>query len=44
MGSIKEINMKNCTYYFIDDMIKIEDFSPDLLKTDKNLYKDVNIY
>ena len=44
MGSIKEINMKNCTYYFIDDMIKIEGFSLDLLKTDKNLYKDVNIY
>ena len=28
MGNIKEINIKNRTYYFFDDMINIEDFKP----------------
>ena len=36
MGSIKEINIKNRTYCFFDDMIKIKDFNLDLLKIDKN--------
>ena len=26
MGNIKQINIKNCTYYFFNDMINIEDF------------------
>ena len=36
MGNIKEINIKNRTYYFFDDMINIRDFDPSLLKIDKN--------
>ena len=32
MGNIKEINMKSQTYYFINDMINIEDFNSSLLK------------
>ena len=32
MGSIKEINIKNRTYYFFDDMIHIKNFDPNLLK------------
>ena len=44
MGNIKEINIKNRTYYFFDDMINIEDFDPNLLKIDKKLYKNINIY
>ena len=43
-GSIKEINIKNRTYYFFDGMIKIKDFNPDLLKIDKNLSKNIGIY
>ena len=35
MGSIKEINIKDCTYYLFDDMIKIKDFIPNFLKIDK---------
>ena len=31
MGNVKEINIKNCTYYFFDDMINIEDFDASLL-------------
>ena len=43
MGNIKEINIKNRTYFF-DDMINIEDFDPNLLKIDKKSYKNINIY
>ena len=35
MGNIKEINIKNQTYHFFEDMINIENFNPDLLKIDK---------
>ena len=44
MGNIKEINIKNRTYYFFDDMINIEDFDPNLLKIDKKSYKNIDIY
>ena len=44
MGNIKEINSKNRTYYFFDDMINIENFDPNLLKKDKKSYKNINIY
>ena len=43
MGSIKEINIKNRTIYIFDDIIKIKDFNPDLLKIDKKSYKNINI-
>ena len=44
MESVKKINIKNRTYYFFDDMIKIKDFNPDLLKIDKKSYKNIDIY
>ena len=44
MGNIKEINIKNRTYYFFDDMINIKDFDSNLLKIDKNSYKNIDIY
>ena len=44
MGNIKEINIKNQTYYFFDDMISIKDFDPDLLKIDKKSYKNIDIH
>ena len=44
MRNIKEINIKNRTYYFFNDMINIEDFDSSLLKTDKKLYKNIGIY
>ena len=31
MRNIKEINIKNRTYYFFDDMINIKDFNPSLI-------------
>ena len=44
MGNIKEINIKNQTYYFFKDMINIKDFDPILLKIDKKSYKNIDIY
>ena len=44
MGSIKEINIKNRTYYFLDDMINIKNFDPNLLKIDKKSYKNIDFY
>ena len=44
MGNIKEINIKNRTYYFFDDMINIANFDPNLLKIDKKSYKNIDIY
>ena len=39
MSETKELNIKNQTYYFLDDMIKIK-----LLKIDKMSHKDIDIY
>ena len=44
MRSIKEINIKNPTYYFFDDMVNIKDFDSNLLKTEKQSYKNIDIY
>ena len=32
MGNIKQINTKNCKYYFFNDMINIKNFDPSLIK------------
>ena len=39
MGNIKQINNKNRTYYFFNDMVKIKDFDLSLLKIEKKSYK-----
>ena len=41
MGSIKEVNIKNRTHYFYNDIIDIETFDK---KLDKKSYKDHDIY
>ena len=38
MGNIKQINIKNCTYYFFNDMINIKIFDLSLLKIDKSFH------
>ena len=43
-GNIKEINIGNRTYHFFDDMINITYFDLNLLKIDKKLYKNTDIY
>ena len=44
MGNIKQVNIRNRTYYFFNDMINIEDFDSNLLKIDKKSYKNVDVY
>ena len=44
MGEVKQINIKNRTYYFYNDMINIKNFDPILLKIDRKSYKDIGIY
>ena len=44
MDTTKQINIKNWTYYFYNDIIDIENFDAGLLKIDKKSYKDINIY
>ena len=44
MGETKELNIKNQTYYFFDDMIDIRNFQSNLLKIDKKSYKGIDIY
>ena len=44
MGTVKQIDIKNWTYYFYNDMIDIKKFDSDLLKIDKKSYKDIGIY
>ena len=43
MGQVKEINIKNQTYYFFDDMIDTKNFHSNLLKIDKKSHKDIDI-
>ena len=44
MGEVKQINIKNRTYYFYNDMINLKKSEPNLLKIDKKSYKVINIY
>ena len=44
MGKVKQIEIKNRTYYFYNDIINIEEFDSNLLKIDKKSYKDIDIY
>ena len=44
MGEVKQINIKNRTYYFYNDMINIKNFEPNLLKIDRKSYKNIGIY
>ena len=43
MGTVKQIDIKNRTYYFYND-INLENFKSKLLKIDKKSYKDIGIY
>ena len=43
MGEIKQINIKNRTYYFYNDIIDLKDFFTKLLKIDKKSLKNLTI-
>ena len=44
MGTTKQMNIKNRTYYFYNGIIDLHNFDARLLKIDKKSYKDINIY
>ena len=44
MGEVKQINIKNRTYYFYNNIIDLKNFDARLLKIDKKSYKNIGIY
>ena len=44
MEEIKQINIKNRTYYFYNDRIDLKGFDAKLLKIDKKNYNEIDIY
>ena len=44
MGNTKQINIKNRTYYFFNDMINIKYLDSSLIEIDKKSYKNIDIY
>ena len=44
MGKIKEVNIKNRTYYFYNERINLQNFDAKFLKTDEKDYKEIKIY
>ena len=44
MGTLKQIDIKNRTHYFYNDMMDIKKFDSNLLKIRKKSYKDIGIY
>ena len=43
MGTIKEINIKNQTYYFYNDIIDLDKFDESKIKVDKKDFNDIDI-
>ena len=44
MEEVKQIDIKNRTYYFYNDIIDLKNFDAGLLKIDKKSYKNIGIY
>ena len=44
MVTTKQMNIKDRTYHFYNDLINIKDFDPMLLKLDKKLSKNIGVY
>ena len=43
MGEVKQINIKNRTYYFYNDMIDLDDIDGSKIKVDKKNFNDIGI-
>ena len=41
---VKDINIKNHTYYFFNDIISIKDIDTNNIKIDEKSYKSIFIY
>ena len=44
MREVKQIEIKNQTFYFYNDMINLKNVEPNLLKNDKRSYKNIRTY
>ena len=44
MAAVKQINIKNRSYYFYNDIISLKNFKSKLFKIDKKSYKSIGIY
>ena len=44
METIKQINIKNRTYCFYNDIINLDEFDESKIKVDKNDFNDIDIY
>ena len=44
MGKIRQITIKNRTYYFYNQQINLKYFDARLLKIDRKNYKEIDIY
>ena len=43
-NKVKDINIKNRTYYFFNDIINMENFDPNNIKIEERSYKNILIY
>ena len=43
-NEVKDINIKNRTYYFFNDIINIENFDPNNIKIDEKSHINILIY
>ena len=43
-NKLKDVNIKNRTYYFFNDIIDIENFDLNNIKIDEKSYKNILIY
>ena len=44
MGTTKEIDIKNRTHYFYNDIINLDQFDKSKIKVDKKDFNDIGIY
>ena len=44
MEELKQINIKNLTYYFYNDIINLDGFDGSKIKVDKKDFNDIDIY
>ena len=44
MNNLKETSIENGTCYYFHDLIKIEDFNPDIILMDEKSYEIILVY
>ena len=44
MGTTKQINIKNRTYYYYNDIIDLDEFDKSKIKVDKEDFNGIDIY